>query len=89
LSEKNTLDLAKMILTFQLQLILFFLSAVKVALCLMPLNFMENSENCSFDLLLQSTDEGEMFRETLFSSPNYVDHIQKRLPVFHELGYLD
>jgi hypothetical protein len=55
----------------------------------MPLNMMENSENCSMDLLLQSTDEGEAFRQTLFSNPNYVEHIKKRLPVFHELGYLD
>jgi len=64
-------------------------NAVIAALCEVPLLVVEQSDDLQMDILLAPTQQGEVFRYSLFSNPRYRSFIQKLLPHFDDFGLLD
>ncbi|EDS39359.1 CHKov1 [Culex quinquefasciatus] len=55
----------------------------------LPICLMEKTENASIDTMMSADDAGRLFREKMFSTPEYVRQMTELLPFFCEYGAFD
>nr|XP_029724744.1 uncharacterized protein LOC109412338 [Aedes albopictus] len=62
---------------------------VNAVLCLLPIAFMERTENAEMDVFLQESEAGQAFRKQIFSNPRLEGILKRALVQYNHLGYFD
>ncbi|XP_062554394.1 uncharacterized protein LOC134219624 [Armigeres subalbatus] len=62
---------------------------VNAVFCLLPIAFMEKTENAEMDTFLQESEAGEAFRKQIFGNPRLEGILRRALVQFDQLRFFD
>lgn len=68
---------------------MFLFLGVNAVFCLLPIAFMERTENAEMDVFLQESEAGRAFRKQIFSNPRLEGILKRALVKYNQLGYFD